>query len=128
MWWSLRRRYDNNAIGERYRWDHCQSDVMNDGNAATRRHRTTCNKLFNRRRSLSCKLTDGFEDTFYRVYFNNSVVGYWSNLLNASVTFIRLQITHKNIMLAETYWQAVSGADEVFEVSFDVLQNDDEDN
>lgn len=113
MWWSLRRRYDNNAIGERYRWDHCQSD---------------CNKLFNRRRPLSCKLTDGFEDTFYRVYFNNSVVGYWSNLLNASVTFIRLQITHKNIMLSETYWQAVSGADEVFEVSFDVLQNDREDN
>lgn len=31
-------------------------------------------------------------------------------------------------MLAETYWQAVSGADEVFEVSFDVLQNDREDN
>lgn len=32
--------------------------------------------VFNRRRPLSCKLTDGFKDTFYRVYFNNSVVGY----------------------------------------------------
>lgn len=31
-------------------------------------------------------------------------------------------------MLAETHWQAVSGADEAFEVSFDVLQNDREDN